>query len=118
MRYLMIALMVLLNGCTSVASVQKASNYEVCRLAIKRPLLQTNSAIEEADRQIQYRRVDCSVYAASFAAQEAAALQMLGMGLNQMSQGYQQPAPTTFQNYNIKGNQYNCMTTANMTSCQ
>ena len=118
MRVLIAGLFLLLAGCASVSSVQKASNYEVCRLAIKRPPLQPNSAIEEADRQIQYRRLDCSVYAASFAAQEAAALQMLGMGLNQMSQGYQQPAPTTFQNYNIRGNQYNCMTTGTMTTCQ
>jgi len=118
MKYLIIIFSALLTGCASVASVQKASNYEVCRLAIKRPPLQPNSAIEEADRQIQYRRLDCSVYAASFAAQEAAALQMLGMGLNQMSQGYQQPTPSTFQNYNIRGNQYNCMTTGNMTTCQ
>jgi hypothetical protein len=118
MRYLTIAIFALLTGCASVESVKNYSNYDVCRLSYRRPLLQPNSAIVEADRQVGIRGIDCSPYIATFSNQDAVYLQMLGMGLNQMSQPYQQPAPSTFQNYNIKGNQYNCMTTGTITTCQ
>lgn len=66
-------------GCATQSSVQRASDYEICRLSILRPPLQSSEAIAEADRQISVRGVKCERYAGTI-------LQRREEGLRQMQQ--------------------------------
>ena len=70
-------------GCETPSTVQRVSDYEICRLSILRPPLQSAAAINEADRQIRVRGVNCGAYAGTI-------LQQQQQGLNQMQQGLQQ----------------------------
>jgi ribosomal protein L19 len=56
-------------GCETPSTVQRVSDYEIC--------------INEADRQIRVRGVNCGAYAGTI-------LQQQQQGLNQMQQGLQQ----------------------------
>ena len=58
-----LVLIVGLSGCATPATVRMASDYEICRLSIMRPPLQSNEAIAEAERQIRSRGVNCGSYA-------------------------------------------------------
>jgi hypothetical protein len=69
-----------LTGCETPTSVQRVSDYEICRLSILRPPLQSAAAINEADRQIRLRGVNCGSYASTIFQQQQ-------QGLNQLQQG-------------------------------
>jgi len=79
---------VLGTACTTASSVTNAGDYDVCRIAIRKPPFTTSSAIDEANRQIYVRNLDCSRWASIFAqqqaAQAAASMMMLNQGLNMM----------------------------------
>ncbi len=74
-----------LYGCATPASVQYSSDYEICRLSLLRPPLQSVQAINEADRQIRFRRLNCNLYAATIFQQQQIGLQQLQQGVNMMN---------------------------------
>lgn len=53
----------LIAGCATPVSVQSASDYEVCRLSLLRPIMQSDTALNEADNQVRNRGLNCSNYA-------------------------------------------------------
>ena len=55
----------LLSSCSTPGEVIQASDYRVCRAHILRPPLMGSSALEEANRQVAARNLDCSKYAAA-----------------------------------------------------
>ena len=75
----------LLYGCATPASVQYSSDYEICRLSLLRPPLQSVQAINEADRQIRNRGLNCNLYAATIFQQQQIGLQQLQQGVNMMN---------------------------------
>lgn len=77
----------LLLGCATPSTVQRESDYEICRLSILRPPLQSAQAINEADRQIRMRGVNCSAYAGNILHQQQIGLQQMQQGLQMMQQG-------------------------------
>lgn len=88
MKIIIHALMVaLLASCATPSSVQRESEYELCRLSILRPPLQSAAAINEADRQIRIRGVNCSAYAGNILDQQQIGLQQMQQGLQMMQQG-------------------------------
>jgi hypothetical protein len=97
---------VFLLGCATPNTVQRESDYEICRLSILRPPLQSAQAINEADRQIRIRGVNCSAYAGNILHQQQIGLQQMQQGLNMMQQGsrVQQQQQQPLQNQ-IKSNQ-------------
>jgi hypothetical protein len=94
----------LLASCATPNTVQRESDYEICRLSILRPPLQSFQAINEADRQIRTRGVNCSAYAGNIMHQQQIGLQQMQQGLQMMQQGstVQQQQPPKNQ---IKSNQ-------------
>ena len=74
-------------GCQTPSSVQRVSDYEVCRLSMLRPPLQSDAAIKEADRQITVRGVNCGAYAGTILQQQQQGLDQMQQGLSQMQQG-------------------------------
>jgi hypothetical protein len=78
---------VLLMGCATPNTVQRESDYEICRLSILRPPLQSAAAINEADRQIRTRGVNCSAYAGNILHQQQIGMQQMQQGLQMMQQG-------------------------------
>ncbi len=66
-----------LASCATPSSVQIEPDYEICRLSLLRPPLQSRSAILEADRQILIRGINCSSYAGVI-------FQQQNEGLNQL----------------------------------
>jgi hypothetical protein len=74
----------LLIGCETPSSVQRVSDYEICRLSILRPPLQSAAAISEADRQIRVRGVNCGAYAGTILQQQQQGLEQMQQGLRQM----------------------------------
>ena len=74
-----------LYGCATPASVQYSSDYEICRLSLLRPPLQSVQAINEADRQIRFRGLNCNLYAATIFQQQQIGLQQLQQGVNMMN---------------------------------
>jgi hypothetical protein len=76
-----------LAGCATPSSVQRESDYELCRLSILRPPLQSATAINEADRQIRIRRTNCAAYASTILQQQQQGLQQMQQGLGQMQRG-------------------------------
>lgn len=77
----------LLGSCATPTSVQRESDYELCRLSILRPPLQSNSAINEADRQIRIRGVNCAAYAGTILQQQQQGFEQMQQGMKQMQQG-------------------------------
>jgi hypothetical protein len=73
-------------GCETPSSVQRVSDYEICRLSILRPPLQSAAAISEADRQIRVRGVNCGAYAGTILQQQQQGLEQMQQGLRQMQQ--------------------------------
>lgn len=78
-------------GCETPSSVQRVSDYEICRLSILRPPLQSAAAISEADRQIRVRGVNCGVYAGTILQQQQQGLEQMQQGLRQMQQNQSVP---------------------------
>ena len=78
---------VLLASCATPTTVQRESDYELCRLSILRPPLQSNAAINEADKQIRARGVNCAAYAGTIFQQQQQGLDQMGQGLRQIQQG-------------------------------
>jgi hypothetical protein len=68
-------------GCQTPSSVQRVSDYEICRLSLLRPPLQTNAVISEADRQVSARGVNCAAYAGTIFQQQQQGLQQLQQGM-------------------------------------
>jgi hypothetical protein len=79
--------LLILAGCETTSSVQRVSDYEVCRLSILRPPLQSDAAISEADRQIRVRGVNCGAYAGTILQQQQQGLDQMQQGLRQMQRG-------------------------------
>ena len=75
----------LISGCATPSSVQVASDYEVCRLSLLRPPMQSTQAITEADRQVGLRGLNCAVFAARIYSQQQAGLLMLQQSANQFN---------------------------------
>lgn len=73
-------------GCRTPSSVQRVSDYEICRLSILRPLLQSSEAINEADRQVNARGLNCAAYAGTIFQQQQQGLQQLQHGMTIPSQ--------------------------------
>ena len=73
-----------LDGCATPSTVRMASDYEICRLSILRPPLQSNEAIAEADRQIRARGLNCGSYAGTILQRQDEGLREL----QQMSRQY------------------------------
>jgi hypothetical protein len=71
-------------GCATPATVQRASDYEICRLSLLRPPLQSAQALAEADRQISVRRLNCAAYAGTIFQQQQEGLNQLQRGLEHM----------------------------------
>ena len=71
-------------GCATPSSVQRASDYEICRLSLLRPPLQSNQAIAEADRQISARGLNCAAYAGTIFQQQQEGLNQLQRSLDYM----------------------------------
>lgn len=72
-------------GCATPASVQHSSDYEICRLSILRPPMQSLQAINEADRQIRFRGLNCNLYATTIFQQQQIGLQQLQQGINMIN---------------------------------
>jgi hypothetical protein len=88
MRHIGIVIVALtLAGCETPSSVQQVSDYEICRLSILRPPLQSTAAINEADRQIRTRGVNCSAYSENILQEQQQGLQQMQQGLQMMQQG-------------------------------
>lgn len=98
-------------GCATPASVQTSSDYEICRLSLLRPPLQSPQAINEADRQIRVRGLNCNLYAATIFQQQQQGLQQLQQGLNMMSN----PRNTT-SNFNNQNTGVSCFKSREWTS--
>lgn len=79
-------------GCATPASVQYSSDYEICRLSLLRPPLQSSQAISEADRQVRNRKLNCNLYASTIFQQQQEGLQQLQQGLDGMSNQRRSPA--------------------------
>ncbi len=95
MRLFLTVIAVLLASCATPTTVQRESDYEVCRLSILRPPLQSNAAISEADRQIRVRGVNCAAYAGTILQQQQQGLDQMQQGLRQMQQGSSMPTNPT-----------------------
>jgi hypothetical protein len=64
MRHLLTVFSLLsLVSCSTPQSVTRASDYEVCRIALLQPPLLTGQTIAAAEQQVRSRRLDCSRYA-------------------------------------------------------
>ena len=104
----------MLSGCATPVSVQGASDYEVCRLSLLRPPLQSGTAINEADRQIRARGLDCNTYAGTIYQQQQQgmnALIQLQQQQQQQQQQRQQQIRTPTQTTCYRNGQYvNCTT--------
>jgi hypothetical protein len=87
MRILFTVSAVLLASCATPTTVQRESDYELCRLSILRPPLQSNAAINEADRQIRARGLNCAAYAGTILQQQQQGLDQMQQGLRLMQQG-------------------------------
>lgn len=96
---------VLLSGCATPSTVQRESNYEICRLSILRPPLQSAQAINEADRQIRMRGVNCSAYAGNILHQQQIGLQQMQQGLQMMQQGSRVQQQQQLPQNQIRSNQ-------------
>lgn len=83
-----------LAGCATPVSVQRASDYEVCRLSLLRPPLQSDTAINEADRQIKVRGLNCSTYAGTIFQQQQQGMNQLMIMQQQQQQQQQIRTPT------------------------
>jgi hypothetical protein len=108
---LLTASLVLLSGCETTQTVQNQSNYEVCRLSLYRPPLQSADAINEADRQVRLRKLDCGTYAGAMQQQQEQALRIL--------QNASRPAPVEqgMRTYIINGKLVTCTTSGSVTNC-
>lgn len=78
-------------GCETPSSVQQVADYEICRLSILRPPLQSAAVISEADRQIRVRGVNCGAYAGTILQQQQQGLEQMRQGLRQMQQSQSIP---------------------------
>lgn len=92
MRIIFSVSAVLLASCATSTSVQSESDYEICRLSMLRPPLQSAAAINEADRQIRVRGVNCAAYAGTILQQQQQGLDQMQQGLRQMQQGSSIPS--------------------------
>jgi hypothetical protein len=96
-------------GCATPVSVQRASDYEVCRLSLLRPPLQSDSAIYEADRQIKVRGLNCNSYAGTIYQQQQQGLNQLILMQQQQQQQQQQQIRTPVQTTCSRNGQFvNC----------
>jgi len=104
----------LMAGCATPVSVQGASDYEVCRLSLLRPPLQSGTAINEADRQIRTRGLDCNTYAGTIYQQQQQGMNALIQMQQQQQQQQlqrQQQIRTPIQTTCYRNGQYvNCTT--------
>ena len=98
-----IVTLIALVGCATPSSVQRESDYELCRLSILRPPLQSAAAINEADRQIRIRGTNCAAYASTILQQQQQGLQQMQQGLGQMQRGLgqMQRGGSNQQQYNL-----------------
>ena len=100
-----------LYGCATPASVQNSGDYEICRLSLLRPPLQSIGAINEADRQIRVRGLNCNIYASTIFQQQQQGLQQLQQGLNMMSN-----SRNTTPNFNTQNTGVSCFMSQEWTS--
>ena len=100
-----------LYGCATPASVQNSGDYEICRLSLLRPPLQSAQAINEADRQIRVRRLNCNIYASTIFQQQQLGLQQLQQGVNMMNN-----SRNTTPNFNTQNTGVSCFKSREWTS--
>lgn len=100
-----------LYGCATPASVQNSGDYEICRLSLLRPPLQSVQAINEADRQIRVRRLNCNIYASTIFQQQQLGLQQLQQGVNMMNN-----SRNTTPNFNTQNTGVSCFKSREWTS--
>lgn len=86
-----VILAIALVGCETPSSVQQVSDYEICRLTILRPPLQSAEAISEADRQVRVRGLNCGAYVGTILQQQQQGLEQMQQGLRQMQQSQSVP---------------------------
>lgn len=98
LKYLLSAILIFqLLACANPERVRASSDYNVCRLVILQPPLAPRENMQEAERQIRLRNLDCSRYAGAIIQQDINATNAL-IQLNQMNQQQQQirnPIQTT-----------------------
>lgn len=104
-KFIFSIVVILLTGCATPSSVQSESDYEICRLSILRPPLQSAQAINEADRQIRIRGLNCSAYAGNILHQQQIGLQQMQQGLQMMQQGSGVQQLRQVQQNQIRSNQ-------------
>ena len=85
-----IALVLLLAGCATASDVAGFSDYRVCRAHILRPPLASRELLNEADREVRVRGVDCSRYAAAIMQDDSNNTKLL----QQLSQPERRPIQT------------------------
>lgn len=106
MRFIYIVfLAAFISGCSTPQSVTKASDYEVCRIALLKPPLLSGQTIAAAEQQVRNRPVDCSRHAGRIYQQQGEGMSELqGISRGMMTtpnyggtylQGGQQPNPQT-----------------------
>ena len=89
-----------LTGCGSLSAQRAAdtSDYQLCRIVAK-PLW-TEDAKINAQREIRARNLNCAAYAGAIAQQDAAAMGMIGAGVQMMAPPVvTAPAPACTPNY-------------------